>query len=73
MSKNASHPIQWTGTRSAPIHMFTTPELERSINRIRARISELESKNDPVLNNVVTILNNLLSQLVAERAGRIGK
>lgn len=68
-----NQPNQWTGTRSCPINMFTTPELERSINRIRARISELGSKNDPVLNNVVTILNNLLSQLVAERAGRIGK
>lgn len=64
---------QWTGKRSVPINQFTNSELNDSISRLQKSIEECEKRNDPTLNSVISTLNNLMAQLVAERANRIGK
>jgi hypothetical protein len=63
----------WSGRRYARIKEFTNAELEDTISRHKARISQLEQKNDPILNYPVMLLSNELAHLVAERAERIGK
>jgi hypothetical protein len=64
---------EWTGKRSVPINQFTNFELNDSISRLQNSIEKCEKRNDPTLNSVISALNNLMAQLVAERANRIGK
>ena len=64
---------QWSGKRSVPISQFTNSELDYSISRLQNSIDECKKKNDPILNSVISTLNNLMAQLIAERANRIGK
>ena len=64
---------QWTGKRCVPINQFTNSELNDSISRLQNSIEECKKRNDPILNSVINTLNNLMAQLVAERANRIGK
>lgn len=65
--------IEWTGTRSAPINEWTNTELNDNIKSLTEKRHELIERNDPMLANIVRLFDELLAQLVAERAERIGK
>lgn len=66
--------IQWTGTRSAYIKDFTNSELDASINRCKERIKEREdSPASPTTTHIISLYNDLMAELMAERANRIGK
>lgn len=65
--------VEWTGTRSAPIKEWTNTELNDNIKSLTEKRHELIEQNDPILASVVRLFDELLAQLVAERAERIGK
>lgn len=65
--------VHWTGSRSVPINEFTNRELDDTIDRLVDKRDELIEQNDPILGNVVDLFNEVIAQLVAERAERIGK
>ncbi len=64
---------EWTGTRSAPINEWTNAELNDNIKSLTERRYELIERNDPILDSIVRLFDELLAQLIAERAERIGK
>ena len=64
----------WNGKRMAPISQFTNSELNDSIGRLQDAIESFQKKNNQVYDDVIIPkINNLMAQLVAERANRIGK